>query len=429
MTAAGLTLLLCAIVGLIFCSALFSGLETALFALKSHQIQRLEAQYPSLGDFLRTFRDNPRRVLNVLLLGDTLVNVPLIILCLILVWEGPLITHLPIWVATLVIFAVVVLLCDLIPKLLAISTAYRLSALGVFTLKVMMPLLDRVGELLENASNAVIDRLTPAKLRVRPRISDEELETLVEMGEAEGTLQEAEGEMIQEIIKLGDKTAKDCMTPRVDTFAVPDDLPNEEAIALFKQRRHRRVPVYAETPDEIAGIVDVKQFLLDPSQHYTEMLIAPSFVPETMPAMELLRSFLSHPQGLAIVVDEFGGTEGIITLDDIIEEIISDAAPLGDAELYIEPLEPGRFLVSGNARLDDLTEHLGFELAAEGIDTIGGYVFNRLGYLPNAGATLEMPQFAITVRRVSRKRIEEMLLEKDGAGVGADSSGAAGAET
>ena len=109
MTAAGITLLLCAIVGLIFCSALFSGLETALFALKSHQIQRLEAQYPSLSDFLRTFRDNPRRVLNVLLLGDTLVNVPLIILCLILVWEGPLITHLPIWVATPAALAVSVM--------------------------------------------------------------------------------------------------------------------------------------------------------------------------------------------------------------------------------------------------------------------------------------------------------------------------------
>ncbi|HEY1582275.1 MAG TPA: hemolysin family protein [Chthoniobacterales bacterium] len=416
MTAVGLTLLLCAIVCLIFCSALFSGLETALFALKSHQVQRLEAQHPSLADFLRTFRENPRRILNVLLLGDTLVNVPLIILCLILIWEGPL-SHLPAWVATLAIFTLVVVLCDLIPKLLAISTAYRISALGVFTLKVMMPLLDRVGHRLESASNSVIDRLTPAKLRVRPKISDEELETLVEMGEAEGTLQEAEGEMIQEIIKLGDKTAKDCMTPRVDTFAVPDDLPNEEAIALFQQRRHHRVPVYAETPDEIAGIVDVKQFLLDPSRHYTEALIAPSFVPETMPAMELLRRFLNHPQGLAIVVDEFGGTEGIITLDDIIEEIISDAAPLGDAALYIEPLEEGRFLVSGNARLDDLTEHLGFELVADGIDTIGGYVFNRLGYLPKAGACLELPRLTITARRVSRKRIEEILLEKTCGGV------------
>ena len=416
MTAVGLTLLLCAIVGLIFCSALFSGLETALFALKSHQIQRLQEQHPSLANFLSTFRDNPRRVLNVLLLGDTMANVPLVILCLVLIWEGPLVTHLPIWVATLTIFAVIVVLCDLIPKLLAISTAYRISTLGVFTLKVMMPLLDRFGRLLETASSGVIDRLTPEKLKVRPRISDEELETLVEMGEAEGTLQEAEGEMIQEIIKLGDKTAKDCMTPRVDTFTVPDDLPNEEAIALFRQQRHRRVPVYADTPDQIVGVVDVKQFLLDPSRQYTETLSVPSFVSETMRAMDLLRRFLSAPQGLAIVVDEFGGTEGIITLADIIEEIISDAAPLGDAELYIEPLDDGRLIVSGNARLDDLSEHLGFELLADGIDTIGGYVFNRLGYLPNVGATLEIPHLALTVRRVSRQRIEEMLLEKTGAG-------------
>ncbi|MEO5754342.1 MAG: hemolysin family protein [Chthoniobacterales bacterium] len=429
MTAVGLTILLVSIVFLVSCSALFSGLETALFALKSHQIQRLQNQHPSLAEFLRTFRANPRRVLNVLLLGDTMVNVPLIILCLVLIWEGPLITHLPSWVAALVIFAVIVLLCDLIPKLLALSTAYRISAVGVLTLKVMMPLLDRVGHLLENISTTVIDRLTPAHLRVRPRLSDEELETLVEMGEAEGTLQEAEGEMIQEIIKLGDKTAKDCMTPRVDTFAVPDDLPNEEAIALFQQRRHRRVPVYGETPDQIEGIVDVRQILLDPSVHYTQNLIPPSFVAETMPAIKLLRRFLSHPQGLAIVVDEFGGTEGIITLGDIIEEILSDAAPLGDAGLYIEPLDDCRFRVSGNARLDDLTEHLGFELITDGIDTIGGYVFNRLGYLPNVGARLEIPRLAITIRRVSRKRIEEVLLEKTAAGAATEPEAALDSET
>src|SRR5215510_8977067 len=118
MTTAGLIILFGAIVILIFCSALFSGLETALFALKSHQIQRLEKQHPSLSEFLRTFRDNPRRVLNVLLLGDTMVNVPLVILCLVFIWEGPLITHLPAWLTALAIFAVVVVLCDLIPKLL-----------------------------------------------------------------------------------------------------------------------------------------------------------------------------------------------------------------------------------------------------------------------------------------------------------------------
>jgi putative hemolysin len=420
MTLAGLAILLVAIAVLIFCSGLFSGLETALFSLKAHQLRRLEEHHRSLTKFFRVFRENPRRVLNVLLLGDGLVKVPLVVLCLFLLWEGPLAGRVPQWLAAIAIFAIVVLLCDLIPKLVALSAPYRLSAIGAFTLKTLMPLLDRAGRALEKISTFVVDLLTPLHLRTRMRLSDEELETLVEIGEEEGTLQEAEGEMIQEIIKLGDKTAKDCMTPRVDTFALPDDLTNDEAMARLKQKRHRRVPVYADTPDQIAGIIDVKMFLLNPAEHYTEMLIAPSFVPETMRAIDLLKLFLTHPQGLAIVVDEFGGTEGIITLSDIVEEILSDAVPLGEASLYIEPLEKGRFLVSGNARLDDLSEHLGFELEAEGIDTIGGLVFNRLGYLPTTGTQLEIPRLAITVRRAGRKRIEELLLEKTTCLVDAD---------
>jgi len=412
MTLAVFTLLLVSIAILIFWSGLFSGLETALFSLKSHQLRRLEEKHPSLQQFIQVLRENPRQVLNVLLLADAVVNIPLVVLCLLLIWEAPLAARISQWVVATVIFAIVVLLCDLIPKLLALSAPYRLSALGVFTLKALMPLLDRVGDLLEFASTALIKRLTPRRLQKRTRLSDEELETLVEMGEEQGTLHEAEGEMIQEIIKLGDKTAKDCMTPRVDTFALPDDLTNEEAVTQLKQRRHRRVPVYADTPDQIVGVLDVKPFLLESSEHYTERLLPPSFVPETMKAMDLLRGFLTHPQGLAIVVDEFGGTEGIVTLSDIIEEIMSDAAPLGDADLYIEPLEDGRFLVSGNARLDDVSEHLGFELEADGIDTIGGYIFNRLGYLPPSGTQFEMPRLAVTIRRVARKRIEEMLLQK-----------------
>ncbi|HEV8617996.1 MAG TPA: transporter associated domain-containing protein, partial [Candidatus Udaeobacter sp.] len=183
-------------------------------------------------------------------------------------------------------------------------------------------------------------------------------------------------------------------------------------IARLKEKRHRRVPVYADTPDQVLGIIDVKLFLLDSSEHYTEKLIAPSFVSETMRAVELLKLFLTHPQGMAVVVDEFGGTEGIITMDDIVEEILGDALPRGDVDLYIEPLEDGKFLVSGNARLDDLSEYLGFQIDAEGIDTIGGFVFTRLGYLPPSGTKLEIPRLAITVRRAGRKRIEEVLLEK-----------------
>jgi len=412
MTVLTLAVLLAVIAILIFCSALFSGVETALFSLKPHQLRRLEANHAGLTKFIQCFQENPRRVLNVLLLGDGLVNVVLVVLCLFFLWEGPLAGRIPQWLTGIVIFAVVVLLCDLVPKLLALSAPYRLSAISALMLQIAMPLLDRMGRGLETVSAYVVNLLTPAHLRTRAHLSDEELGTLIEMGEEEGALYEGEAEMIQEIIKLGDKTAKDCMTPRVDSFMLPDDLTNEDAIARLKEKRHRRVPVYADTPDQILGIIDVKLFLLDASEHYTEKLIAPSFVPETMRALELLKLFVTHPQGMAVVVDEFGGIEGIITMEDIVEGILSDTLPGDDAALYIEALGNGKFLVSGNARLDDLSEHLGFQIDADGIDTIGGLVFTRLGYLPPSGTKLEIPHLAITVRRSGRKRIEEILLEK-----------------
>jgi CBS domain containing-hemolysin-like protein len=413
MTPGELAVLVIAIVGLVIVSALFSGLETALFSLRSHELRRLEQNHPALNKFVQLFREKPRRVLNVLLFGDTLVKVPLVVLCLFLVWRGPLAGKLSQWLAAIAIFGVIVLLCDLIPKVIALAAPYHLSTIGAFTLQASVRLLDFVGSRLEQISTAIVDLVTPKRLRTRPRLTDEELETLVEIGAEEGTLQEAESEIIQEIIKMGDMTAKDCMTPRVDTFALPDDLTNEEAIAQLKEKRFRRVPVYADTADNIVGIIDVKLFLLDPSEHYTERLLAPSFVPETMHALDLLKLFLTHPQSLAIVVDEFGGTEGIITMSDIVDEMLSDAAPpRGDVDLYIEPLEEGKFLVSGRARLDDLGERLGFPLEADGIDTIGGLVFNRLGYLPQAGTKIELPRVTATVRRTSRKRIQELLLEK-----------------
>src|SRR6266568_683326 len=168
MTPAALAILLVVISILIFCSALFSGVETALFSLKPHQLRRLEANHARLTKFIQLFRENPRRVLNVLLLGDSLVNVLLVVLCFFFLWEGPLAGRIPQWVAGIVIFAIVVLLCDLIPKLLALSAPYRLSAIGAFTLQISLPLLDRVGHGLESASTAILDIFTPSHLRTRP---------------------------------------------------------------------------------------------------------------------------------------------------------------------------------------------------------------------------------------------------------------------
>ena len=187
-----LAIVLGAIAILIFCSALFSRVETALSLLKPHQLRRLEENHYGLTNFIQLFRENPRRVLNVLLLGDGLVNVLLVVLCLFFLWEGPLAGRVPQWLAGILIFAIVVLLCDLVPKLVALAAPSKLSAIGAFTLQIAMPFLDRIGRGLESASDYVIDRFTPAHLRTRPRLSDEELGTLLELGEEEGTLYQGE---------------------------------------------------------------------------------------------------------------------------------------------------------------------------------------------------------------------------------------------
>src|SRR5438094_5386348 len=163
MTLPVLVTLLVAIAILSFCSALFSRVETALFLLKPHQLRRLEENHPGLTNFIRLCRENPRRVLNVLLLGDGLVNVLLVVLCLFFLWKGPLAGRVPQWLAGILIFAVVVLLCDLVPKLVALAAPSKLSAIGAFTLQIAKLFLDRIGRGLDAVSDYVIERFTPAR--------------------------------------------------------------------------------------------------------------------------------------------------------------------------------------------------------------------------------------------------------------------------
>jgi len=395
---------------LVVCSALFSAVETAFFSLHGVDVRRLREKRPALAAQMERLLENPRRILSALLLGDACVNLPLIVLCLFLLRDAPR-PGIPFWASALAIFALIVLLCDLVPKIVGLGAPVRIAALGVWMMNVLLPVLDPICRHLQAASDRVADALTPRNFTTRHSLDEAELETLIEISAEEGALQVSESEMIQEIIKLGDKTARDCMLPRTDVFAIPDDLTNAEALPRLRAKRLRRVPVYAETIDNIVGILDVKRFLLAPALHYTEHLTPPSYVPETMKALDLLHSFLTHPQRLAIVVDEFGGTEGLVALPDVIEHIVSDAVPSAGQGLYIESHGTGALIAAGDARLDDLSERLGVDLEVEGLDTIGGMIFNRLGYVPHAGEVVRIEGLQVTVRRATRKRVQEVLIE------------------
>src|SRR5947199_8307877 len=185
MTVPVLVALLVAIGILFFFFGVFSRVETAIFLMKSHQLRRLEENHTGLTNFIQIFRENPRHVLNVLLLGDGLVNVLLVVLCLFFLWEGPLAGSVPQWLTGILIFAIVVLLCDLVPKLVALAAPSKLSVIGAFILQVAMPFLDRLGRGLESVSDYVIDLFTPMHVRTAQRLSDEELGTLLQIGEEE----------------------------------------------------------------------------------------------------------------------------------------------------------------------------------------------------------------------------------------------------
>ena len=392
-------------------SALFSGFETAIFSLRPFQIRRLHEKNPRLAQGLELLLENPRKLLGALLFADSIVNLPLMILSLQLL-HNLVPTFLPFWLKALVIFALIVLLCDLLPKMLGLREPYWVAQRGVAVLEVCMPVVDPILCVLQRWSETIAGVLTPAKFQSHNVLNRDELGTLVQLSSNEGALLGAESRIILEIIKLSDRIVKDCMTPRIDAVTIPDDLDNAEVIERVRAGHHRRIPVYVETPDNIVGILDAKLFLAHPDLHYTEMLIPPSFVPETMKALDLFRSFLTHRQGLAVIIDEFGGTEGIITLADLVDEIIGDAVPAGDSGFPVESLGESSVLVSGATRLDDLSE-IGFDLKADGIDTVGGFIFNHLGFLPKSGATICVDGVRLTVRNASRKRIEEVLVAKE----------------
>lgn len=394
-------------------SALISALETAFFSLQSVELERLRRKRARYADRLTSLLSNPRRLLSAIVLADVVLNIPLIVICLYLL-RGEMVPGLPFWVKALMVLGLVVFLCDLVPKVLALLHPYRLIRVGVGVVTPLLVVFAVPARGLQRLSDWLAERLIPGSMKVGNLLQNEEVSTLVELGAEEGALHASEGAMIQQIIRLGGMTVRECMTPRVDMVCFPDDLTNEELAERLRKVYHRRVLIYGETPDEILGVLEVRAFLEGASGHYTDMVMPPSFVPETMNALDLMRSFLRLPQAVAVVVDEHGGTEGMITRADLVEEVLAEALPGGERELYIEAVGVGRFVASGNARLEDLGQMLERKLEVEGIDTVGGYVFNLAGHLPKPGEVFVADGLRFLVRRTLRKRVEEVLVEFEG---------------
>jgi len=203
------------------------------------------------------------------------------------------------------------------------------------------------------------------------------------------------------------------MRPRSEMACIPDDLSVEEMIAAARRHKHRRLPIYDETPDTIVGILNTRTLLLNPEGDLAEAIEFPSFVPESMNLLQLLKSFQRQQRGVAIVLDEFGGTAGLITFEDILEEVVGELHSEGEAQGFIvEKVGIGKWRVNGTMRLEDFRREYPALPDVPGVDTMGGLLATELGVVPAPGESAVVANLRLTAVKGDERRVRELLVEE-----------------
>ncbi|MBV8519618.1 MAG: HlyC/CorC family transporter [Acidobacteria bacterium] len=249
-------------------------------------------------------------------------------------------------------------------------------------------------------------------------VTDEEVRAYIDVGEEAGVLEASEGRMLQSIVDFGDRLAHEIMTPRIDVLAFDARHPMDELAKLFSESKYSRIPIYGTSIDQITGIVHIKELfdaiLRGETKPVAELAREPYFVSETKKVSELLREFQTEHLQIAIVVDEYGGTAGIVTTEDIVEEIVGEIADEHeDEEVTIVDVGDGNLLVNGLLRVEQLEEKLDADLSGDDYETVAGLIFTTLGRVPKVGAVVTKNGYRFEVERADRRRIYRVRVSKD----------------
>lgn len=395
---------------LFLCSGFFSSAETALFSLNPVQIHRIKKLRPEKGARVEGLLSVPTHLLSTILIGNTLVNVTAAGLGYVIV--DHLLPGRAEVVSILAMTALLLIFGEVAPKRLAMSRAERLAAAYVPLLEGLIVVLAPLRVILERVA-AVFEKYLRRTSRT---LTEDEFLTVVEVGEEEGVLDEEERTMVDGIIGLEETQASDVMTPRVDLVGIDLDDPPEECRALARSVTYRYLPVYRRSLDHPEGLLDVRQYLLSSDPDLAHAVIPAMFVPETAPLDTLLKQFQQENRRAALVTDEYGGTAGLITRGDILEEIVADVENEygGTARLTIQQVAANRWLIDGNTSLEDINHELETHLDADGADRIAGWVAAQAEHIPRTGEVVEAQSCKVTVQRVRRNRVTLVLLEKLG---------------
>jgi putative hemolysin len=402
---------------LLLFSAFFSGSETALFAANRLRLRHLREEGNSRARVAMSLLEHPARLLSTILVGNSIANTAAAVVA-----TATLVRLLGPGRGSVYAFVLATILllifAEVTPKTVAARHADRLSLMAARPVQWISVVLAPINRVLSWLANLLVRPFGGHVHPDAPMVTEEEIQLLVRMGEEQGVLEKDEREMIRSIFEFGDTVVREVMVPRVDMVAVEADRSIDVILDVVRTQGHSRIPVYGETIDQIVGLVHVKDLL----SGFRDGRLAGSvrdftrpayFVPETKRLDELFREMRRKKVHMAIAVDEYGGTAGLVTIEDVLEEIVGPIQDEYDTEeAPIKKLNDRVALVDGAVHLEEVNAALDIALPAGEVDSVGGFVTSLLGHVPAQGERVTFDGVELTVERVDGHRIAQVKITR-----------------
>jgi magnesium and cobalt exporter, CNNM family len=401
------------LLGFLVASAILAGAEAAYFSLGRLGTTPPEGQGSRAERMLAQLMARPHDLLITILVGITLVNIAATALATSvadsLLGPGAVAVVIPVMVFLIVIFG------EVLPMTIAVDSPRRFALTVAYPVCLLAYLLTPVQRILGAFTN-MIERAVSREETPQTAITEAELRTLVEVGHREGVVERTEREMIHGVFELGDTTVWDIMTPRTDVFGVAATTPPDRLLSDVRAHLHHRVPVYEGSLDHVVGILSTKDLLpyyrgIPADFDLRRLLVPPYFVPQTKRADALLREFQAKKLRTAIVVDEYGGTAGLVTLEDILEEVVGEIRDEFETEERLaQKIDERTWRVAAKMAIADFNSVTGLAISDENFETVGGWVLDLFGRVPHRGETIEAGGIRVSVEKVHRTRVLEVLV-------------------
>ena len=400
---------------LLLLSAFFSSSETALTTVNKIRMRTLSESGNKRADRVLRVTDDSGKMLSAILIGNNIVNLSASSLATSLAIHY--LGNVGAGIATGILTFLILIFGEVTPKTLATIKADSIALAIAGIIDVLMKILTPVIFIINKLSMGLL-----FLLRINPKdgsqqMTEEELRTIVDVGQETGVIENEERNMIHNLFDFGDAEAKEIMVPRIDMTFVQVDATYQEVLDVFRQDMFTRLPVYEDTTDNVIGIINMKDFLLeqdDETFSVRSMLRDPYFTYEHKNTADLFLEMRKSSISLAIVLDEYGVTAGLITLEDLLEEIVGEIRDEYDVdeEDDITQISDREFYVLGSANLDDVSDALGYSFESNDYDTIGGYCLGLLGHLPEKNEIIITDDnVLLRIDRMDKNRIERVYIK------------------